>query len=220
MRFTPALALCLTAGCRDVVFCPDSVDRVERVWIHSPTESTVYLWQGDTTFIGASAGRDRSEVCPEDEEMFTSLNHSTKFNWSSTDSAVATALPVGSFVGPGPGVASISVKVGSRTAEPRPVRVGPRLTELRVTATPLEPRIGDTVRVTVHAIGVNGEVVSGPLIEPLHADYHNHRWVKGTVEATENSFVAATPGAVNIRTRARRTGPSTLVGEALIMIKP
>jgi hypothetical protein len=226
MRALLIVALCAPcSGCvADRILCAKGVDKVQNVWVGETSgtpDMPVYLWPGDTVFLGAGAGRDPSEeFCPENENMYQSENSPDKFTWSLTDSSVATMLPIGAVVATQEGTTSISVKVGARTSvNSREVQVVPALSSLRLSTDPAQPKAGDIVTVTVEGIGLDGEVVSNPAVTPMTSSrVAPSEWSKGSISTLQNSFQAKT-GDYTISVAARRSGNHSMISTVNITVK-
>lgn len=210
------LGLLMTQGSCSVerLLCAGS--KVQRVYIgwtegEHPHGSMV-MWADDQLQVPATAGLDPStEICAQDEVMFTAAANPEKFTWTSSDSIVATVLPNGTVLAHKPGKTVIHATVGGITSDGRAVEVGPRLKTIHFSVDPPVGKVGQLTTVRIHAITLAGDTVAAPLVSPLTwtaSGVTNGTWTKGWIETTENSFVPSVSGETRVMTHAYRTaGP-------------
>ncbi len=162
----------------------------------------VAMLAGDSVqLIAIAESEGYGELGPAPRNIADSRITPAAFQWTSSDSAVATVGPSGLLVARAIGLASVSVGIGGVRSEPMALTVIPPVATFRLTGSVSPVTVGDTLRLSVAAVDAAGHEVPGVLFqlapgEPAwttFAPVGNIRWETSPASV---SLRAAVPGSV------------------------
>lgn len=169
-----AFALIGAMSCADIFVRSCTLGHFLMLDSFSPQSTPGYaLYPGDqlATFVSYNSGdgENLGENCSE--FLYSSTQKPELFTWLSSDSTVFTVDDKGKLVAKGLGAAQLTVQSGSEIITAN-VRVTPAVASIRITATPVTPKVGDTVTVVIDALDAQGAIVEGALLSTpsLHQD--------------------------------------------------
>jgi len=143
------------AGC-----CGDDVRLVSFSFDPGLGMSTSYAWVGDTMTMYAGGFASGTTFFCTTHEEYNSFQSPQRFQFTSTDAAVATLSELGLFTARAAGVTRLAATTAGIKNELWVV-VSPSFAKLQITITPTTVRVGDTVTVQVNALDSTGAVVTG-----------------------------------------------------------
>ena len=157
-----AAAAVIGTGCCDDHIRAASTSFVPNLWL-----GTSYAWVGDTAGLYAAALSDPGNSaiwCTG--VVYTSIEQPGRFQYASTNPAVAFIDERARFVALQAGVTGVVTTTGG-VMDTMHVIVGPAIASLRISATPLPARVGDTISVQLDALDHGGAAIGGAEVQLL-----------------------------------------------------
>ena len=157
-----AAAAVVGTGCCDDHIRAASTSFLPDLWL-----GTSYAWVGDTVGLYAAALSDPGNSaiwCSG--VVYTSTEQPGRFQYATTNPAVALIDERARFVALQAGVTGVITTTGG-VMDTMHVIVGPAIASLRITATPLPARVGDTIGVQLDALDHGGSAVGGAEVQLL-----------------------------------------------------
>jgi len=142
-----AAAAVVGTGCCDDHIRGASTSFSPDLWL-----GTSYAWVGDTVGLYAAAlSEPGNSAIWCSGVVYTSTEQPGRFQYATTNPAVALIDELARFVALQAGVTGVITTTGG-VMDTMHVIVGPGIASLRITATPLPARVGDTISVQLDAI--------------------------------------------------------------------
>jgi hypothetical protein len=158
------LGLVLAAGVVIAGCCSDTVGRVTAYGPYGPLPTTV--WVGDTGVMEAEATRGNYNwLCLM--PLYTTETQPDLFSYSSSNPSVITVSSRGVIRATAVGKADLTAMTAGVTSTPQEYLVIRPIAEIRITATPAAPQVGDTITIRATPVDAAGATISDATLFPF-----------------------------------------------------